>query len=148
VSSIIFTKDVRALPAENITLDGMPRKRGEGLADLIRKAQRDDPALTLRKIEERSGGEITHSYLSKILSGSAKHLTSEKLKAVAKGLRLPESVVLTAAAGGSPEDTPAYRESRLATLFYEIEELSAGQRDDLYDLIEAETQRRKLKTNK
>jgi transcriptional regulator with XRE-family HTH domain len=42
--------------------------------------------LTLREVERKAGGEITNSYISKILNGSVTNLTVEKIAALADGL--------------------------------------------------------------
>jgi len=63
--------------------------------------------LSRRDVSLRSGGEITDSYVSAILSGSAKNLSIDKLKALAHGLRVREMSLIRAAFGLSEErDTP------------------------------------------
>jgi len=59
--------------------------------------------LSRRDVSLRSGGEITDSYVSAILSGSAKNLSIDKLKALAHGLRVREMVLIRAAFGLSEE---------------------------------------------
>ena len=55
--------------------------------------------LSRRDVKLRSGGEITDSYVSAIISGTAKNLSIDKLKALARGLRVPEMAVIQAAFG-------------------------------------------------
>jgi transcriptional regulator with XRE-family HTH domain len=59
--------------------------------------------LSRRDVSLRSGGEITDSYVSAILSGSAKNLSIDKLKALANGLRVREMSLIRAAFGLSEE---------------------------------------------
>ena len=68
-----------------------------------------DKHLSRRDVSLRSGGEITDSYVSAILSGSAKNLSIDKLKALAHGLRVREMSLIRAAFGLSEE-----RENRSA----------------------------------
>jgi transcriptional regulator with XRE-family HTH domain len=69
--------------------------------------------LSRRDVKLRSGGEITDSYVSGIISGSAKNLSVEKLKALARGLRVREMDLIRVAFGISdePEDNPAADQS-------------------------------------
>ena len=59
--------------------------------------------LSRRDVSLRSGGEITDSYVSAILSGSAKNLSIDKLKALAHGLRVREMGLIRAAFGLSEQ---------------------------------------------
>src|SRR5215510_15229642 len=62
-----------------------------------------DKHLSRRDVSLRSGGDITDSYVSAILSGSAKNLSIDKLKALARGLRVREMSLIRAAFGFSEE---------------------------------------------
>src|SRR5215510_2331931 len=62
-----------------------------------------DKHLSRRDVSLRSGGEITDSYVSAILSGSAKNLSIDKLKALAHGLRVREMSLIRAAFGLSED---------------------------------------------
>jgi len=62
-----------------------------------------DKHLSRRDVSLRSGGEITDSYVSAILSGSAKNLSIDKLKALAHGLRVREMSLIRAAFGLSEQ---------------------------------------------
>lgn len=59
--------------------------------------------LSRRDVKLRSGGEITDSYVSGIISGSATNLSVEKLKALARGLRVREMELIRVAFGLSDE---------------------------------------------
>lgn len=123
LSSNIFTNNVRAGTDENITLCGVHRKRAEGLADYLRGKLKDEPSLTLRKIAERSGGGVTHSYLSKIISGAASNPSVDKLKAIADGLGVSFNEV-SAAAGGELLEEPSDIMEEVGVLFYGWDEAS------------------------
>ena len=45
--------------------------------------------LSLHDVELLSGRKITDAYVGNIINGKAKNLTVEKLRALARGLRLP-----------------------------------------------------------
>jgi len=74
--------------------------------------------LSRRDVSLRSGGGITDSYVSAILSGSAKNLSIDKLKALAHGLRVREMGLIRAAFGLSeqPDDRPADHSHNLLLL--------------------------------
>jgi transcriptional regulator with XRE-family HTH domain len=55
--------------------------------------------LTLRNIEENSGGKISNSYISKILNGNVKNPTADKIVALAKGLKVDAHEVFSAISG-------------------------------------------------
>ena len=58
--------------------------------------------LKLKEVERRSGGKITSSHISKILSGDASNLTTEKIIALATGLGLSPMEIFTTICGVSP----------------------------------------------
>jgi transcriptional regulator with XRE-family HTH domain len=57
--------------------------------------------LTLREVERKAGGEITNSYISKILNGSVSNLTVEKIGALAHGLGVDGREIFDIAYGES-----------------------------------------------
>lgn len=91
-------------------------KAPAGLADYVRQVMRDKD-LTLVDIERQSGGAITNSYLSKILSGKARNLTMVRLEALARGLNVPLQFLLRVASGGVPEEDEEFRASLLYLLY-------------------------------
>ena len=64
--------------------------------------------LSRRDVKLRSGGEITDSYVSGVISGTAKNLSVGKLKALARGLRV-EEMELIRVAFGLTEEREAHR---------------------------------------
>jgi transcriptional regulator with XRE-family HTH domain len=118
----------------------------ETLSDYVRlKLIQND--LTTRDVEERSssGGEkITQSYVSQIVSGTAKNLTLTKLRALARGLGVPVEEVISRAYGGTYQDDPAFAESRFADLYYKFEKLSDEHKQNilyLLDILDREIER-------
>jgi transcriptional regulator with XRE-family HTH domain len=59
--------------------------------------------LSRHDVKLRSGGEITDSYVSGIISGAATNLSVQKLKALALGLRVNEKELIRVAFGHSGE---------------------------------------------
>jgi transcriptional regulator with XRE-family HTH domain len=88
--------------------------------ELIRFVERvmKEKHLSRRDVSLRSGGGITDSYVSAILSGSATNLSIDKLKALAQGLRVREMGLIRAAFGLSdqPDDRPADHSHNLLLL--------------------------------
>ena len=122
----------------------------ETLSDYVRlKLIQND--LTTRDVEERSssGGEkITQSYVSQIVSGTAKNLTLTKLRALARGLGVPVEEVISRAYGGTHQDDPAFAESRFADLYYKFEKLSDEHKQNilyLLDILDREIERLRKK---
>lgn len=148
MSSKIFTATVLAVAAENITLRGVSRKHDEELADYLR--QKLNEGATLRGIEERSEGSITHSYLSKLLSGAASNPSRDKLKAIALGLGVPEDEVFAAAQGRTRSESEVF-DSEIYLMLKGYDELSDKDKSELLPtvrMLSAEIRRRKLKSPK
>jgi transcriptional regulator with XRE-family HTH domain len=120
--------------------------RSETLSDYVRlKLIEND--LTTRDVQERSasGGEkITQSYVSQVVSGTAKNLTLTKLRALARGLGVPIEEVISRAYGETYQDDLAFAESRFADVYYKFEELSAEHKRHviyLLDILDREIER-------
>jgi transcriptional regulator with XRE-family HTH domain len=148
MSSKIFTRKVLAVTAENITLRGVSRKHDEELADYLR--QKLNEGATLRGIEERSEGGITHSYLSKLLSGAASNPSRDKLKAIALGLGVPEDEVFAAAQGRTRSDSEVFN-SEIYLMLKGYDELLDTDKTELLPtvrMLSAEIRRRRLKASK
>lgn len=76
----------------------------ETLADYVRRV-RNAKGLSTQKVEELSRGGITDGYVSQIENGYRKNVSTPKLKALAKGLGVPEDEVFTIARGSKPKNT-------------------------------------------
>ena len=80
----------------------MSNTRKQGLSHYVERVMKEKH-LSRRDVKLRSGGDITDSYVSGIISGSAKNLSVEKLKALARGLRVREMELIRVAFGLSEE---------------------------------------------
>jgi transcriptional regulator with XRE-family HTH domain len=148
MSSKIFTAKVLVVTAENITLLGVSRKQDEELADYLR--QKLNEGATLRGVEERSQGGITHSYLSKLLSGAASNPSRDKLKAIALGLGVSEDEVFAAAQGRIRSESEVF-DSEIYLMLKGYDELADKDKSELLPtvrMLSAEIRRRRLKTPK
>jgi transcriptional regulator with XRE-family HTH domain len=76
----------------------MSKTSKQGLSRYVERVMKEKH-LSRRDVKLRSGGEITDSYVSGIISGSAKNLSVDKLKALARGLRVREMELIRAAFG-------------------------------------------------
>jgi transcriptional regulator with XRE-family HTH domain len=83
----------------------MSKTRKQGLSRYVERVMKEKH-LSRRDVKLRSGGEITDSYVSGIISGSAKNLSVGKLKALARGLRVREIELVRVAFGLSDERAP------------------------------------------
>ncbi|MFY9557141.1 MAG: helix-turn-helix domain-containing protein [Blastocatellia bacterium] len=80
----------------------MIKPRKQGLSHYVDRIMREKH-LSRRDVKLRSGGEITDSYVSGIISGNARNLSIEKLKALARGLRVREIELIRVAFGLADE---------------------------------------------
>jgi transcriptional regulator with XRE-family HTH domain len=74
----------------------------ERLADYVRRV-RSAKGLSLSKVEKNSQGEIDGSYVNRIENDLVRNVTPEKLRALAKGLGVPEDEIFDVARGKAPE---------------------------------------------
>lgn len=83
----------------------MSKTGKQGLSRYVDRIMKEKH-LSRRDVKLRSGGEITDSYVSGIISGSAQNLSVDKLKALARGLRVREIELIRVAFGLSDEPAP------------------------------------------
>jgi transcriptional regulator with XRE-family HTH domain len=83
----------------------MSKTSKQGLSRYVERIMKEKH-LSRRDVKLRSGGEITDSYVSGIISGSAKNLSVDKLKALARGLRVREIELIRVAFGLSDDINP------------------------------------------
>lgn len=83
----------------------MSKTGKQGLSRYVERVMKEKH-LSRRDVKLRSGGEITDSYVSGIINGSAKNLSVDKLKALARGLRVREMELIRVAFGISDEPLP------------------------------------------
>ena len=80
----------------------MTKTGKQGLSRYVERVMQEKH-LSRRDVKLRSGGEITDSYVSGIISGTATNLSVDKLKALARGLRVREIELIRVAFGLSDE---------------------------------------------
>jgi transcriptional regulator with XRE-family HTH domain len=85
--------------------------------------------LTHEQVEARSGGEITHSYISKIKSGVAVNLTSSLLVALGRGLGVDPVDLFKVSIGRSIQQGQSYEPRSLQAELY-FSNLPEEQQDD------------------
>lgn len=83
----------------------MSKTSKQGLSRYVERVMKEKH-LSRRDVRLRSGGGITDSYVSGIISGTAKNLSVAKLKALARGLRVREIELIRVAFGLSDEPVP------------------------------------------
>lgn len=93
----------------------MSKTSKQGLSRYVERVMKAKH-LSRRDVKLRSGGEITDSYVSGIISGSATNLSVDKLKALARGLRVREIELIRVAFGLSDEPVP----NRVADLSHNL----------------------------
>lgn len=109
--------------------------RQEGLDKYVRRILKEK-GLSLSDVEHRSRGGISDSHISNIASGNFGSLTIGKLKALARGLGVPEDEIFAVARGVPLEDTREFQSSKFATLFHKYKELPAEDKKEVLTLLE------------
>jgi transcriptional regulator with XRE-family HTH domain len=105
----------------------------ENLSQFVRRIIKEKK-LKLRHVQDRSGGRIAQSYVSRIMTGDVTNITLDKLVALAKGIGEDEHTLFTAYLGrpaGSPSEPIDVFEMGAAEFGSLIQQLSVNP-----DLIE------------
>jgi transcriptional regulator with XRE-family HTH domain len=108
----------------------MVNKEDESFAEFIRRI-RYEKRLSLNDVVEKSDGQVSNAYVSKVENGIIQKPSIPKLKGLAKGLDIPESQIIARAQGRGVEESEGFNRSRLARIWQKVEEI---------DLNEVETQ--------
>jgi transcriptional regulator with XRE-family HTH domain len=85
-------------------------KEDKGFREYVRRVM-DAKGLTQKDVQHLSGGKITDSYVASILTGRAKNLSVEKIKALAQGLGVEAEDLFRVACGLSEKPEPSGRAS-------------------------------------
>jgi transcriptional regulator with XRE-family HTH domain len=88
----------------------------ESLADYVRR-MRHEKDLSLADVSERSGNRIGRTHINRIENGELTNVGFDKLRALAKGLGVPEEEVFAVARGKSVSGDPDLEEIRLLEYF-------------------------------
>ena len=83
----------------------MSKTSKQGLSRYVERVMKEK-RLSRRDVKLRSEGKITDSYVSAIISGTAQNLSIDKLKALARGLRVREMELIRAAFDMTEEHVP------------------------------------------
>lgn len=79
----------------------------EPLSEYVKRIM-DDKNWGVREVERNSGGKISASHISKVLSGKAANLTASKIVALASGLKVdPHEIFFVITGCPVPESQPA-----------------------------------------
>ena len=92
------------------------------------KQKMKEQDLKKAQIERQSRGTITDSYLSDILSGKTKHISVEKLEALAFGLQMDSIELFKIVTGHTPTDDPS---QDLAAIFRIVLDMNPKERKAL-----------------
>jgi transcriptional regulator with XRE-family HTH domain len=103
MSTEIFNTLRNLFNIEYIKLNLMTEPLREDFADLVRRL-RTEQDLSLKDVENNSGGKIDSSYVSQIENRGVlpENLTIKKIKALAKGLKTSEDLLVDVARGKAP----------------------------------------------
>jgi transcriptional regulator with XRE-family HTH domain len=109
------------------------------LADFVRETMRRKH-LTIRDVEQRSGGQITHSYVNKIKNGYGTNPSPAMIKALARGLGESEETLFAVVRGITPDPFRELGErfEMIASKLRLIPEAEREKINLLIDLIERE----------
>ncbi|HEY9285912.1 MAG TPA: helix-turn-helix transcriptional regulator [Pyrinomonadaceae bacterium] len=126
-------------------------ERAETLAEFVSRV-RQERRLSLNDVVRQSGNQIANSHVSRIENGLTTNVTTEKLRALAKGLGVSEEEIFTVARGGKliTSDDLADDE-QVAALFYDYKDLTDEDKQELraiWEMFREEIRRRKLKPKK
>lgn len=107
------------------------------LSEYILKVLQDDEISyqDIVRRAERKGYKITHSYISKIISGAAQNISVDKLRALAAGLNRPEEEVFAVARGGRTEEK--IKDALASAMFYKYQQLEEEDKEALSTLLRA-----------
>ncbi|HEX8287867.1 MAG TPA: helix-turn-helix transcriptional regulator [Pyrinomonadaceae bacterium] len=114
----------------------------ETLAGFVSKAMKEKD-LTARDVEEKSGGNISHSYVNKIKNGDAKNPSPASLKALAKGLDEPEEIIFAIVRGVMPDEDEIER-IEIEAMYKKRKNLSPAKKEAfrrLLDMVDRELDR-------
>ncbi len=121
----------------------------ENLGGYVRRILKEKK-LSLSNVEQRANGKISDSYICSISAGNVGSPTVGKLKALARGLGVPEEEVF-AVARGVPLEQAAFQSSAFAMLFDKYKGLSNEDKqavEPLLKVLDNELERRQTKSTK
>ena len=114
----------------------MASKSPESLGDFIRRV-RAQKGLSLADVERQSGRlgrRVAASYINRIENGIKRRVSTDRLRAIARGLGIPEEELAAVEAGRFPSKREDAEELRLLMKFRELPE---ERKADVLRIIEA-----------
>jgi transcriptional regulator with XRE-family HTH domain len=81
-------------------------RMGESLREYVKRLM-DEKNLGVREVERNSGGKISASHVSKVLSGEAENLTASKIVGLALGLKVDPHEIFSVITGYKVPEAPA-----------------------------------------
>ena len=109
--------------------------RQESLGQYVRRVLKEKN-LSLSEVEQRAQGEISDSYICSITTGSAGSVTVAKLKALARGLDVPEDDIFEVARGLQERDDGEFQVSDFALLFRKFKDLAPEDKGEVQALLQ------------
>ncbi len=152
MSMIIFTEIIQGGDIENIKLPVVNRKQQESLAEFVKRV-RNEKGYALDIVQQRSGGSINASYVSRIENGQVlpESITPKKLRALAAGLGVPPELVESLARGKTLNDGEIF-DGEFAVLYKGFHDLSPEDQAEMRAMVrmlatEVERRRPKKQSN-
>ena len=109
------------------------RSVANSLPDYVRRV-RHERNLSLTAVSARSGGKIGKTHINRIENGLVRDVSLPKLRALAKGLGVPEDELLAVVRGKFPSTHSKAEEARLLNCF---RHLSPDRRQDILKMLRA-----------
>jgi transcriptional regulator with XRE-family HTH domain len=109
------------------------RPAGNSLPDYVRRL-RHERNFSLAEVSVRSGGRIGKTHINRIENGLVSSVSLAKLRALAKGLGVPEDELVSVALGKFPRTESKADEVKLLNYF---RHLSAAQQKDVLRMLRA-----------
>jgi transcriptional regulator with XRE-family HTH domain len=100
MSTLKCNSSIRECSTPSVTRFTETMELPETLADYVSRI-RQEKRLSLNDVVRQSGNQIANSHVSRIENGFTTNVTTDKLRALAKGLGVPEEEIFAVARGKS-----------------------------------------------
>jgi transcriptional regulator with XRE-family HTH domain len=132
MSTKIFAAANTSIALPNVCYGKHPVVKGEQetLADYVRRVIRDKD-LSYRKVADASGGKISPTTISDVINGQIGDIKTQTLKALAKGLGVPEDEIFAVARGKSLDASEAI-DAEMALFASRVKKLTPQQKRDFH----------------
>src|SRR6266511_3274709 len=127
------TAALPVIPCDRCFVVEKGRQSTESLADYVRRI-RNEKGLSLVDVSGRSGGAIGRTHINRIENGFTTNPSPRKLRALARGLGVPEEELFAIARGTVPASKDDADEMKLLFCF---RDLSAEQQANALRILEA-----------